>query len=140
MGKFWKNISTSLFFLLSSAVLTVSEFTPWFSHEYSPYDLYRDGGVFIYIFPIISSGIITILGVLILFNNFIQIKKAVISIIAFIAQSLNTLFLIEIFTVEGIIINSYNYGIFLGIGGFALLFWALFWLLIQESKDQNQEG
>jgi hypothetical protein len=140
MGKFWKNFTTSFFFLLSSAILIVSEFTPWFSHYYSPYDLYSQEKTIIYLFPIISSGIIIIIAVIILLYKIIEIKKVIISIIAFTAQSLNVLFLIEIFTEEGIEINSYNYGIFFGIAGFALLFWGLFWLLIQESKEQNQKG
>jgi len=139
MGKFWKNASTSFFFIISSAVLLVSEFTPWINRLYSPWDLYKLGldRVFIYIFPIISASIIIVLAVLLLLHKFIKIKKTVISIVAFIAQSLNTLFLIEMFTENGIEISSYNYGVFLGIGGFALLFWGLFWILIQESREAD---
>ncbi len=141
MRKFWKNISTSIFFLVSSAILIISEFTPWINHLYSPWDLYQTGleTVYIYIFPLISSSIIIVLAILLLFNDYIKINKAIISIIAFIAQSMNTLFLIVMFTENGIEINSYNYGVFLGIGGFAVLFWGLFWILIQESKAPNQK-
>jgi hypothetical protein len=141
MRKFWKNISTSVFFLISSVILIISEFTPWINHYYSPWDLFEDimTRSIIYIFPMISSSIIVILGIILLFNVFIKLKKVIISIIAFIAQSLNTVFLIVMFTENGIEINSYNYGIFLGITGFALLFWGLFWILIQESQTTNRE-
>ncbi|MBN2157372.1 MAG: hypothetical protein JW776_15105 [Candidatus Lokiarchaeota archaeon] len=140
MRKFWKNVSTSVFFIISSIVMMISEFSPWINQMYSPWDLYSidTERVFIYLFPIISSSIIIVLAVLVLLNQIIKLKRAVISIIAFIAQSLNTLFLIEMFTNNGVQINSYNYGVLLGISAYALLFWALFWLLIQESKDSNQ--
>jgi hypothetical protein len=140
--KFWKNISTSIFFFISSFILIVSEFTPWINQLYSPWDLYQilSERVYVYLFPLISSSIVIVLGILLLLQNIIKIKKVVISIIAFIAQSLNTLFLIEMFTENGIEINSFNYGVFLGIGGFALLFWGLFWLLIQESTNNKQSG
>jgi len=139
MRKFWKNISTSFFFILSSVILIISEFAPWINHIYSPWDLYKIGldRVYIYLFPLLSSAIILVLGIILLFYQYFKIKKVIISIIAFIAQSLNTVFLIEMFTENGIEINSFNYGVFLGIGGFALLFWDLIWLLIQESKYQN---
>lgn len=141
MRNFWKDVSTSIFFLISSVILIISEFTPWINHLYSPWDLYQNGtdAVYIYIFPLISSSIIIVLAILLLFNNFIKIKKALISIIAFIAQSLNTLFLIVMFTENGIEINTYNYGVFLGISGFGILFWGLFWILIQESREPVQK-
>ena len=141
MRKFWKNISTSIFFLLSSVLLVISEFTPWINHQYSPWDLLQLGieKEHVYIFPLISSGIIVILAVLLILYKYVNINKAIISIIAFIAQSLNTLFLIEMFTENGIEINSYNYGVFLGIAGFALLFWGLFWILIQETREVEQK-
>jgi hypothetical protein len=141
MRKFWKDISTSVFFLISSAILIISEFTPWINRLYSPWDLYKIGTetVFIYIFPLISSSIVIVLAILLLFNNYIKIKKAIFSIIGFIAQSLNTLFLIVMFTENGIEINSYNYGVFFGIAGFGILFWGLFWILIQESREPTQQ-
>ncbi|TFG17058.1 MAG: hypothetical protein EU530_11150 [Promethearchaeota archaeon] len=142
MRKFWKDISTSVFFLISSVILIISEFTPWINHLYSPWYLYQNGteAVYIYIFPLISSSIVVVLAIILLFNHIIKLKKAIISIIAFIAQSLNTLFLIVIFTENGIEINSYNYGVFLGISGFAILFWGLFWILIQESRETIQKA
>ena len=140
MRKLWKDISTSVFFLVSSAILVISEFTPWINRLYSPWDLYKIGTemVFIYLFPLISSSIVIVLAILLLFNNYIKIKKAVFSIVGFIAQSLNTLFLIVMFTENGIEINSYNYGVFFGIAGFGILFWGLFWILIQESREATQ--
>ncbi|MHA1112100.1 MAG: hypothetical protein ACTSRE_13410 [Promethearchaeota archaeon] len=142
MRNFWKDVSTSIFFLISSVTLVISEFTPWINHLHSPWDLYQNGtdAVYIYIFPLVSSSIIIVLAILLLFNNFFKIKKAIISIIGFIAQSLNTLFLIVMFTENGIEINSYNYGVFLGIAGFGILFWGLFWILIQESKEPVQKA
>ncbi len=137
-----KNISTSLFFLASSIVMIIAEFSPWINHLYSPWDLFNIAAerTYVYLFPLVSSGIIILLAIILLFYKYIQLNKVIISIIAFIAQSLNTLFLIEMFTENGIEINSFNYGVFLGIGGFALLFWSLFWLLIQESKELIQNG
>jgi hypothetical protein len=170
MRKFWKNFSTSFFFIVSSVILVVSEFTPWINQIYSPWDLFalQLQKMYIYLFPLISSSITLILAILILFSNKKEIqgkilekeennkelrnwnpknnqitsetlKIIMISITAFFAQSLNTLFLIEMFTENGIEINSYNYGVYLGIGGFAMLFWALFWLLIQETKQSRNE-
>lgn len=141
MRKFWKDISTSVFFLVSSVFLIISEFTPWINHLYSPWYLFQNGteAVYIYIFPLISSSIVVVLAILLLFNHIIKIKKAFISIIAFVAQSLNTLFLIVVFTENDVEINSYNYGVFLGIAGFAILFWGLFWILLQESREPVQK-
>jgi hypothetical protein len=123
--------------------MIISEFTPWVNHDSSPWDFFINEltSSVIYIFPLISSSIIIILGIMLIFNDFIKMNKVIISIIAFIAQSLNTVFLIVMFTENEIvsIINSYNYGVFLGISGFALLFWGLFWILIQESQTANQE-
>ena len=122
--------------------MIIAEFSPWINQLYSPWELYLLAAekAYFYLFPLISSGIIIILGIILLFLNYIRLNKVIISIIGFIAQSLNILFLIEMFTENVIEINSFNYGVILGIAGFALLFWSLFWLLIQESKELSQNG
>ncbi|MHA1727431.1 MAG: hypothetical protein ACTSWY_01710 [Promethearchaeota archaeon] len=119
----------------------VSEFAPWISKIYSPWDLflielsYYHFSACIYIFPIISSIIVFILGVILLFYKYFN--KVYVSILLFLALSLCTLFLIEIYSESGVLLFN-SYGIFVGFLGFGIIFWGLFWMLIQESPESDR--
>lgn len=136
-----RNRLFTVFFLISgAALLLIAEFSPWVSKIYSPWYFFESNGFnlnsLIYTFPIISSIITLILGVLMVF--FKNINKIYVSIILFVSLSFSILFLFEMFSISGI--SLYNsIGVFLGFGGLGMIFWGLFYMLSVESQESKKE-
>jgi hypothetical protein len=116
--------------------MLISEFIPWVSQSFSPLYFFILYSPFpkslIYLFPVFSSVIVGVTGMLFILKG--QRNKKIISIIIFISLSLLMLFLFEMFTEHGRILYNYA-GFYLGIFGSATVFFGLFWMLGQETLD-----
>lgn len=130
---------TSLFFFAGAILILIGEFIPWVSQQYSPWEIFiirpiQISNSYVYIFPIIASLIVIIIGFLIFIVH--NLHKGSISIVIFIALSLITIFLIQMFSDSGSFIFKSS-GVFVGIAGYGIIFWGLFWMLIQEGTETS---
>lgn len=125
------NIISGVIIGLGSILLLTSEFMPWFSSQYSCWDLYNNYpfpviNSYTFLTPLLSSSLGLLACALIIFSK--NLKKIVIYLILFIGLSLIGMFLIDVFSEEGIILLE-SIGPILSILGFGVLFFGFFYYL-----------
>lgn len=132
------NTITGIIICLGSVLLLLSEFEPWFSSQYSCWDLYNNYPFpvvnnYIFLTPLISSILGLSVGITLFFIQ--KLKKIIVYLILFIGLSFMGMFLIDVFSEEGIILLD-SIGPILSILGFGVLFFGFFYYLISETPEK----
>jgi len=130
---------TIIIFIAGGTILLISEFIPWFSDEYSLWDIaigasYLFESYYYYFIPLICSIIILILTFLLIFIK--KLNNTVIYIILFINLTIYLIFLLEMFHIH----NKYLYnspGFFVGIAGIGTIFLGILWFLNTTSTSTS---
>lgn len=142
MGEINKQyLSSATVLIIANIITLISMFVEW-NFEQTPFDVLMNESPlitnkYLYMFPIISSIIGIAVVLLLIFYPKINVSIAAFGI--FISIGFEITFLIEMLTIHGQFLLSYS-GFFVGIAGFGLSFFALFWLLNQMQPQDLEEN
>lgn len=136
MGGFNKQyLSSAILLIIANLTTLISMFLEWTSGQ-SPFELLISDialvtNQYLYAFPIISALLGVTIALVLLFRSKSSNSLGALGI--FISAGFQGTFLIEMLSTHGYFLLGYA-GFFVGIGGFGLSFFTIFWLLNQNDE------